>query len=173
MKVEWKKIMRLKGKGIAELLGNRFIILKNENENLLEIMCTELFMRWCVISEEDFKVVEYGFYRFDWSENEMGESILLFHEQITPEPLKYHFTDDPRLPISVEESSYSPTSRIIKDISGYGFFNEGEEFLYMILLETDKEFIYIEGSPGLMEIRISEHKLQIPENLRIMFTTNM
>ncbi len=167
--------MELQGKTLMGLLGKRFIIRKDQSENYLEIMCTEPFVQWRDNSDDHFHKNDNGFWRFEWSENKYGESILLLHEQVTPEPLNYQYVVDTDPPfISVLESSYSPTSILIKEVSGYGFVTEREEFLYAIQLETEKEYIYIDGSPGLMEMRISEKELNIyADHYYLMFSTKI
>ncbi|QKS72807.1 hypothetical protein FLK61_40060 [Paenalkalicoccus suaedae] len=165
--------MELQGKNLAELLANRFIMFNRSDELLIELMCSQLFIRWITPSDDLLTIHDYGFIKFDWSENDFGESILLSQTQQTPDPLPYRLTNDTSSPISVDVSTYFPKSNYVKHVSGLGFETEGEEYVYILLLETEKEYIYIEGAPGLMEIRIATQELEVDGYYQVIFTTKV
>ena len=69
----------------------------------------------------------------------------------------------------VNESSYSPLENIIKNISGYGFTNEGEQFLDILILELEYEFISIKSSPVVLDIKISKEFPKLSEYDELLF----
>ncbi|PYZ96415.1 hypothetical protein CR205_11875 [Alteribacter lacisalsi] len=184
MRQEWKQLMKLKGKSLVELAGSRFVMVRDKGENAMRIQCPEPFIHWAVFSEDTGEAAERGFWRLNFTENQFGEDILLLHEQGTPEPLNYIYNLDDLKKIDshiaqkhvyVMETSYSFSFSVIKEISGYGFFNQNEALLYTLLIETKDEFLLIESCPAALDIKITEHPPSLPNHpapLTSLFTTN-
>ncbi|QKS72808.1 hypothetical protein FLK61_40065 [Paenalkalicoccus suaedae] len=169
MKKEWQSLMDLKGKDLTQILGDRFNMINDANEFHYQIMNQQFYLYWILPSDDWSHIIDYGFIKFGWENNNDGDHILLSNHQKTPGPLPYELSDNPTWPINVQASSISPKSRLIKNVTGYGYDN-GD--LFILLIETEEEYISIVGNPVLL-VQIADHETKTPEHLNVIFTTKV
>ncbi|PYZ94695.1 hypothetical protein CR194_03960 [Salipaludibacillus keqinensis] len=161
MKQEWIELKKLEGLSLNSIDSQRMIIVDRKKEQFYLLIDQPILCWIDVAGEEDnFKIISEGYVRLEWYEREDGNDTLLVHHQTTPDPLNYMTDLNPyenqRKKYNTLTSSYSPLSRTILDVRGYGESNEEDEYMTDLVIKTEKEYIHFSPAPGLMDVWISD-----------------
>ncbi|MEQ2528402.1 hypothetical protein WMO40_17085 [Bacillaceae bacterium CLA-AA-H227] len=137
MKQEWTSFKSIEGSLLWIYANQLGMYLSAEG---ISLTCMEPMLK---IRRPDSP--EPIYWKLNWEETELGDDILLLKEQDTPEPLNYEsleWTDQKHV---ITSSSFFLEQNEIKKVSGYGFKENGNEFLSAIVLEMDHRIISIEA----------------------------
>jgi hypothetical protein len=164
MSMIWEHFMNLKGKSLVSIQAKHLVTEKYNNE--FRLSSTKPFIHW-----RDSETGDEGFWKLKWSENEAGDDILLLSEQNTPEPLDYEYCKGSIYSkIVIKESCFMCNRASINAISGYGYSNGDEKYLYSIIIELENWFLHIESYPAII-ITIHDEPPQPHSSDRLLFTT--
>lgn len=141
MKKEWTSFKSIEG-SLLWIYANQLGIYQSIED--ISLTCMEPILK---IRRDDSS--EPSYWRINWKETDLGDDILLLKEQDTPEPLEYMplTFDDPFQKHTILSSSFFLEQNNIKKVSGYGFEENGSEFLSTIVFELNDKFISIEAGP--------------------------
>lgn len=165
MKQEWVRLQNLQGKLLIGIQENYFST--SRDGTTLSLACPEPFISWF-----DDETKQEGFWQLEWFEDEEGDDLLILHEQETPEPLHYEFSDLSDFKFVISASGYYNFDARIANITGYGIRTDEDDYLMSIVLELGAEYILI-TSKVVMEIKVTDDPPEMPECLQLLFSTKM
>ncbi|TKC15314.1 hypothetical protein [Robertmurraya kyonggiensis] len=139
MKKDWTSFKSIEG-SLLWIYANQLGVYQSIED--ISLICMEPILK---IRRPDSSETIY--WRINWKETDLGDDILLLKEQDTPEPLDYESVDWLEEKHTIMSSSFFLEQNNIKRVSGYGFKENGSEFLSAIILEMDDRFISIEAGP--------------------------
>ncbi|MFO1446140.1 hypothetical protein KDN24_23640 [Bacillus sp. Bva_UNVM-123] len=153
MKKEWDILKEAQGCLLIGIYSNRFTILQ-KNKDLL-LLSTEP-----IIEIRKPNSAEEKYWKLESVEDDLGDDLLIFKEQETPDPLDYKLIDHPYQKHIVMGSSFLVhKDKLIKKVKGYGFMDNQSEYLVSIVLELENVFISITATPGsLIDIKITDEE---------------
>jgi hypothetical protein len=159
---EWNRLTAIKDSLLIGIYANWINIHQFNNELILHSVEP-------IIEIRNPKSMEITYWKLSWIETEAGDDLLIINEQDTPEPLQYETIDMPNQKHMITAgSSYFVQHTRIKNVSGYGFYEDGNPFLYLIIIELEELYISIRAG-AVIETRISSKKpIKIGD---IIFTT--
>lgn len=150
MKQVWERFMRVKGCLLEGVFANKLDTYQVNKEIILHSVEPLLYIR-------NSNSTEIKYWKMDWTEDNTGEDILQLIEQETPESIEYDLIDIPNQKHLIMGSSFSFQHKLIKKVIGYGYKENHNEILSLIVLELDELFICINTGP-VIEMKITNEE---------------
>lgn len=136
-------LKKVKGMTFSGIYGDLLHTYKND-QNITVIADPAILCFWQVNGNRNEK-----FWLIKWRELYSGDDALIVTEQDVPEPLKFEESEMGSQKYLIYSASFSTLKNKIKNVWGYGFREEGEVWMRVIIFELEDSFIHVQASPAM------------------------
>ncbi len=143
----WNSLKSMEGWLLGGIYANRLDTFQKSYE--IQLLCVEPILQF-----RNPNSPEVRYWKLDWEEDAIGDDILKCKEQNTPHPLNFEEINHPYQKHNVIASTYWCEPDGVEKVSGYGFRNEGSDFLTALVLKLEARYITISARP-VIEVRIT------------------